>query len=73
MPTMNPRITFTVSEETMNAIDEYKLPENIRGVPWGVGYSSSGGSILLYSAVEMPNSAPRRAHTTALVLATSVA
>jgi len=30
MPTMNPRITFTVSEETMNAIDEYRFSHRLK-------------------------------------------
>lgn len=30
MPTMNPRITFTVSEETMKAIDEYRFSHRLR-------------------------------------------
>ena len=30
MPTMNPRITFTVSEETMKAIDDYKFSHRMK-------------------------------------------
>jgi hypothetical protein len=30
MPTTNPRITFTVSEETMKAIDEYRFEHRMR-------------------------------------------
>lgn len=30
MPTLNPRITFTVSEETMKAIDEYRFSHRMR-------------------------------------------
>lgn len=30
MPTMNPRITFTVSEETMKAIDEYRFSHRMK-------------------------------------------
>lgn len=30
MPTMNPRITFTVSEDTMKAIDEYRFEHRMR-------------------------------------------
>lgn len=30
MPTMNPRITFTVSEETMKAIDEYRFSHRLK-------------------------------------------
>ena len=74
MPTDKPRTMITFKDKELHErVEAYKLPGNIRGVPWGVGYSSSGGSILLYSAVEMPSSAPSRAHTTALVFATSSA
>ena len=30
MPTLNPRITFTVSDETMKAIDEYRFSHRMR-------------------------------------------
>lgn len=30
MPTMNPRITFTVSEETMKAIEDYKFSHRMK-------------------------------------------
>lgn len=30
MPTMNPRITFTVSEELMGKIDEYRFQHRLR-------------------------------------------
>lgn len=30
MPTTNPRITFTVSDETMKAIDEYRFEHRMR-------------------------------------------
>ena len=30
MPTMNPRITFTVSDETMKSIDEYRFTHRMR-------------------------------------------
>jgi hypothetical protein len=30
MPTLNPRITFTVTEETMKAIDEYRFSHRLR-------------------------------------------
>jgi hypothetical protein len=30
MPTLNPRITFTVSEETMQRIDEYRFSHRMR-------------------------------------------
>ena len=30
MPTMNPRITFTVSDDTMKAIDEYRFEHRMR-------------------------------------------
>ena len=30
MPTLNPRITFTVSNETMKAIDEYRFSHRMR-------------------------------------------
>ena len=30
MPTLNPRITFTVSEETMKAIDDYKFSHRMK-------------------------------------------
>lgn len=30
MPTTNPRITFTVSEDTMKAIDEYRFEHRMR-------------------------------------------
>lgn len=30
MPTTNPRITFTVSDETMKAIDEYRFEHRLR-------------------------------------------
>ena len=30
MPTMNPRITFTVSEELMKRIDEYRFDNRLR-------------------------------------------
>ena len=30
MPTLNPRITFTVDEETMKAIDEYRFSHRMK-------------------------------------------
>ena len=30
MPTQNPRITFTVSDETMKAIDEYRFSHRLK-------------------------------------------
>jgi len=30
MPTMNPRITFTVSDETMKAIEDYKFSHRMK-------------------------------------------
>lgn len=30
MPTLNPRITFTVSEETMKAIEDYKFSHRMK-------------------------------------------
>ena len=30
MPTLNPRITFTVTEETMKAIDEYRFSHRMK-------------------------------------------
>ena len=30
MPTMNPRITFTVSKETMKAIEEYRFSHRLK-------------------------------------------
>ena len=30
MPTLNPRITFTVSDDTMKAIDEYRFSHRMR-------------------------------------------
>ena len=109
MPTLNPRITFTVSDETMKAIDEYrfshrmgfkrprvqispprpqkalktrsfrgfcyfyKMAENgikLKSTAYITAYKLSGGSCLLYCAVEIPSSAPSRVQTAVAVLAT---
>ena len=54
----------------------YKMAENgikLKSTAYITAYKLSGGSCLLYCAVEMPSRAPSRVQTTALVFATSSA
>ena len=69
MPTLNPRITFTVSDETMKAIDEYRFSHRMRNQTQAIlslidlGFKVLDGNELIIEPAEKFSDEDRRVLT----------
>lgn len=69
MPTLNPRITFTVSDETMKAIDEYRFSHRMRNQTQAIlslidlGFKVLDGNELIIEPAEKLSDEDRRVLT----------